>query len=102
MQVKKGKVKHCDMQEGYAMEQPKGTAAAVELSQAELRRQAVHTAEEKTKVTQSPWTNPEDLYWILNVYYCVTCTVGVWFCIDLIVTVPWFSPLEVKSYLIYF
>ena len=58
-------------------------AATVEWSQPEPRRQAVCVAEGGAgEVTQVLWRSPEGMsgsfHW----------TVGIWFCFDLIVTVP--------------
>lgn len=52
------------------------------------------------KVTKDLWRSPEDHKWTPDIRHYIIYTVGVWFCFDLIVTVPWFFPLEVRKYFI--
>lgn len=54
------------------------------------------------EVTQAFWKSPENRESIPDTGHCVFYTVGVWFCFELAVTLPWFSPLEVRMYLTYF
>lgn len=37
-----------------------------------------------------------------DIEQCIIYTVGVWFCVHLIVSESWFFPLEVRKYAIYF
>lgn len=43
-------------------------------------------------MTQALWRNPEDREWIPDTGHCL----------DLIVTVPWYFPLEIRKYLTFF
>lgn len=54
------------------------------------------------QMTQAPWKSPEDREWIAGIGHEIIYTFGVWFCFALIATVPWFFPLEVGEYLVYF
>ena len=40
--------------------------------------------------------------WMNGRHWTLNYTVGVWLCFDSVMTVPWFFPLEVRNYLIYF
>jgi hypothetical protein len=55
--------------------------------------------EREREVTQALWRSSEDSERIQDIRHRVIYTSGVWLCFYLIITVPWFFPVEVRKHL---